>query len=160
MLKRNTRRVTLSSVDLENFLSEVSISDNQSQARRKTLSFQNNLSENMNKFVIPLNDIENVQPNILKNTNSIQLGSKVEKVSFINQTTTNLIPSQPKVSQEVENKAATEVKDIDCNVALSNEQIVRNYCKVSSISLLIPSSLYHNHFITIYCINRFIYYFD
>ena len=125
MLKRNTRRVTLSSVDLENFLSEVTISDNQLQARRRTLSFQNNLSENVevgNKFVIPLNDVENIQPNILKNMASVQTESKTQKLTLVNPSQQQQPLPVPKI--EIKN----EVKD--CNVTLSNEQIIRDYCKV------------------------------
>ena len=131
MLKRNSRRVTLSSVDLENFLSEVSISDNQLQARRRTLSFQNNLSENVgtgNKFVIPLNDVENIQPNILKNTASVQIGSKTEKLTLVNPTVN---PSQQPVPK-VEIK--TEVNEsVNCNGVVSNEQLIRDYCKVCCV---------------------------
>ena len=100
MKKKSSRRVTLSSADLESFLSEVNQTENPSSRRKTIIS-----SENNNDFNTV--NLENIDPNV-----------------------TNTSKSSSKSGKEA-NKVILTSCTIDSSTGpKSNEQKVRDFCKV------------------------------
>lgn len=117
MPKKNSRRSTLSSLDLEIFLSEVTASDDQIKSnRRNTLSSDEILIKEINpdelsiKTRIKVKDNENLNPNVTV-SNQDDDKTLLEKKTVIG------------LSLNDESKAKP-VED------RSNEQLIREFCKV------------------------------
>ena len=124
MPKKNSRRKTLSSLDLENFLSEVSSEDKFITSRRNTMSNDDFLLKkpllDPKDEIITL-DNENIDPNLIPNR---QMKSDVEL--------TAVIPLKSKLSLACEVAEESQELYEHLIVDRSNEQLIREFCKVST----------------------------
>jgi hypothetical protein len=102
MPRKSTRRVTLSSLEIENFLTEVS---QDSSSRRRTISFDDVTNDFVNQSNV--NERENVNPNSLNDVNK-----------------------PPPVSTNSEAYYPCKKAVAINRESLSQEDMIRLYCKV------------------------------
>ena len=120
MPKKSSRRNTLSSLDLENFLSEVTASDDQIKSnRRNTLSSDEILLKKLDQDDIfnrtHIKDNENINPNVA--VSDMDLGNIIIKPLLEKKTITESNSNFPSQNKTAEDR--------------SNEEIIREFCKVN-----------------------------
>ena len=144
MPKKSSRRNTLSSSDLDSFLSEVTASDDQIKSnRRNTLSSDEILIKRLNPEDSLVNrtcmkDNENVNPNVTvsMNLNATDNGKSVNKTV-----------KKPMNDSNSDSNCSSDSSIVEDR---SNEQLIREFCKVTII--------YFNNQIIHYFISNFLIY--